>query len=231
MTFDTPLIPGILIKRYKRFLADVRLDDGSVITAHCPNSGSMKGYRDEGLQVWLSESDNPKRKLRYTWELVRDAAGERIMVHAARANALTAEAIRTGVVTELQGYETLRTEVKYGSQNSRIDLLLASGDRQCYVEVKSVTLREEDTLMFPDAVTTRGQKHLEELMQMDAAGHRAVLFFAVLREGGHRFAPATHIDPMYAALLEKARAHGVEMLIYRVRFEANGVVLRERVDF
>jgi len=230
MRFDAPLISATLIKRYKRFLADVRLEDGSVVSAHCPNSGSMKGYSAEGLRVWLSESDNPRRKLRYTWELVEDAGGERIMVHAARANALCAEAIENGAVAELQGYGTLRREVKYGSRNSRIDLLLERADAQCYVEVKSVTLREGDRLMFPDAVTARGAKHLEELMEMRDAGHRAVLFFAVLREGGARFEAAAHIDPAYAALLEKAQAHGVEVLVYRAGFEGNAVTLRTRLQ-
>ncbi|MEJ2501079.1 MAG: DNA/RNA nuclease SfsA [Campylobacterales bacterium] len=225
MHFDTPLIPGTLIKRYKRFLADVRLEGGSVVTAHCPNSGSMKGYKEEGLQVWLSESDNPKRKLRYTWELVEDPSGDLIMVHAARANALVHEAVAGGIVTELQGYDTLRREVKYGSRNSRIDLLLEKEGEQCFVEVKSVTLREGETLMFPDAVTTRGQKHLEELMEMRAQGHRAVLFFAVLREGGTAFGAAAHIDPDYAALLEKARSAGVEVLLYRADFDGNAVAL------
>jgi sugar fermentation stimulation protein A len=225
MYFDTPLIPGTLIKRYKRFLADVRLEGGSVVTAHCPNSGSMKGYKEEGLRVWLSESDNPKRKLRYTWELVEAPSGDLIMVHAARANALVHEAVAGGIVTELQGYDTLRREVKYGSRNSRIDLLLEKEGEQCFVEVKSVTLREGETLMFPDAVTTRGQKHLEELMEMRAQGHRAVLFFAVLREGGTAFGAAAHIDPDYAALLEKARSAGVEVLLYRADFDGNAVAL------
>ena len=225
MHFDTPLIPGTLLKRYKRFLADVRLEDGSVVTAHCPNSGSMQGYKEAGLKVRLSESDNPNRKLRYTWELVEDAGGDTIMIHAARANALVSEAIRSGIVTELQGYATLRTEVKYGSRNSRVDLLLEKEDEKCFVEVKSVTLREGDVLMFPDAVTTRGQKHLEELMEMRSQGHRAVLFFAVLREGGERFEAAAHIDPAYAALLKTARAKGVEILVYRTVFDGNEMTL------
>ena len=231
MRFETPLIPGTLIKRYKRFLADVRLDDGSVVTAHCPNSGSMKGYKEEGLRVRLGESSNPNRQLRYTWELVDDAGGDRIMVHAARANALAVEAIGNGVVAELQGYDRLRTEVKYGTQNSRIDILLETGDKRCYVEVKSVTLREGGAVMFPDAVTTRGQKHLEELMAMRAAGNRAVLLFAVLREGGDRFEPAAHIDPAYATLLTEARDAGVEVLVYRAVFDGDTVALRERMAY
>ena len=229
MRFETPLLQGSLIKRYKRFLADIALQNGEVVTAHCPNSGSMKGYKEEGLRVWLSESDNPKRKLKYTWELVEDAEGEKVMVHAARANALVKEAIENGTISQLQGYEKLRTEVKYGSQNSRIDLLLEKPGEKCFVEVKSVTLKEEDALMFPDAVTIRGQKHLEELIGMKEAGHRAVIFFAVLREGGTRFEAAAHIDPAYALLLDKARAKGVEVVIYRAEFSDEAVTLREPV--
>ncbi len=217
------LIEGKLIKRYKRFLADVILGDGEIVTAHCPNSGSMKGYKEEGLRVWLSRSDNPKRKLAYTWEIVEDAQGEKVMVHAARANNLVKEAIEAGVIKELQGYEKLRTEVKYGHQNSRIDILLENEDEKCYVEVKSVTLKEGNILMFPDAVTTRGQKHLQELMQMKRDGHRAVLFFAVLREGGEGFRAASHIDAEYANLLTEAMDTGVEVLIYQGTFNGENI--------
>lgn len=230
MIFETPLIEATLIKRYKRFLVDVTLHDGSEVTAHCPNSGSMKGYKEAGLKVWLSESDNPKRKLKYTWELVEDAEGEKVMVHAARANALVREAVENGTVVELQGYDKLRTEVKYGSQNSRIDLLLEKPGEQCYIEVKSVTLKEGNAVMFPDAVTTRGQKHLEELMEMKAAGHRAVIFFAVLREGGTHFEAAEHIDPKYAKLLQLAREKGVEVLVYRVSFGDDSIILDEKME-
>ena len=229
MTFEKPLREGRLIKRYKRFLADILLNDGTVVTAHCPNSGSMKGYKEEALRAWLSESDNPRRKLKYSWEMVEDAAGEKVMVHAARANALVVEAIEKGAVAELQGYNTLKQEVRYGSQKSRIDILLEKSGEQCYVEVKSVTLNEDNILMFPDAVTTRGQKHLRELIEMKEAGHRAVIFFAVLREGGSRFEAAGHIDPDYAELLDKARAKGVEALVYRAAFKEGEIVLESSV--
>jgi sugar fermentation stimulation protein A len=190
----------------------------------------MKGYKEEGLKVWLSESNNPKRKLKYTWELVEDAEGEKVMVHAARANNLVKEAVENGTVEELQGFEKLRTEVKYGSQNSRIDLLLENPDEKCYVEVKSVTLKEGDTLMFPDAVTTRGQKHLEELIEMKEQGHRAVIFFAVLREGGSSFEAAAHIDPDYAKLLDEAKTKGVEVIVYRADFADESIALTEAVN-
>ena len=225
MKFPDAMVTGTLVKRYKRFLADVLLQNGEVVTAHCPNSGSMKGYKEPGLRVWLSRSDNPKRKLGYTWELVEDGEGDRIMVHAARANALVREAVENGTVRELQGYERLLTEVKYGVRNSRIDLLLEKPGERCYVEVKSVTLKEGDAVMFPDAVTARGQKHLEELMTVRAEGDRAVIFFAVLREGGTHFEAAAHIDPKYAALLEAAERAGVEVLLYRAAFSGEDVSL------
>ena len=230
MKLENALLKGTLIKRYKRFLADVTLESGEIVTAHCPNSGSMKGYKEEGLKVWLSESDNPKRKLKYTWEIVEDGDGEKVMVHAARANALVREAVENGVVRELQGYERLLTEVKYGSRNSRIDLLLENPDGKCYVGVKSVTRKEGEAVIFPDAVTTRGQKHLEELVEMKAQGHRAVIFFAVLREGGTHFEAAAHIDPAYAKLLENAEEKGVEVLVYQAAFEGGEIVLQERLE-
>ncbi len=229
MYFDTPLYEGTLQKRYKRFLADIRLDNGELITAHCPNSGSMKGYKEEGLRVWVSKSDNPKRKLAYTWEIVEDSSGEKIMVHAARANALVKEAIEDGRIEALMDYDTLRQEVKYGLQNSRIDLLLERGTSRCYVEVKSVTLKEDETLMFPDAVTSRGQKHLQELMEVQARGDRAVLFFAVLRQGGEGFRAASHIDPEYARLLDEAMAKGVEVIVYQVEFGKKHIALDKAV--
>ena len=231
MLFDTELIEGTLIKRYKRFLADVKLPNGDVVTAHCPNSGSMKGYKEEGLGVWLSKSNNPKRKLAYTWEMVEDSSGEKIFVHAAKANTLVKEAIEEGKIKALQGYEKIRTEVKYGNQNSRIDLLLENDNEKCYVEVKSVTMKEGDTLMFPDSVTTRGQKHLQELMEVKAKGDRALLFFAVLREGGKGFLPAYEIDPVYAQLLQESRDKGVEVLIYQVRFKGLEISLEKEIDF
>lgn len=231
MLLDSEFIEGTLIKRYKRFLADVKLESGEIITAHCPNSGSMKGYKEEGLRVWLSKSNNPKRKLAYTWEMVEDSSGEKIFVYAAKANTLVKEAIEEGTIKELQSYDEIRTEVKYGSQNSRIDLLLEKDNEKCYIEVKSVTMKEGDILMFPDAVTSRGQKHLQELMEVKAKGDRALLFFAVLREGGNGFLPAAEIDPVYAQLLHEARDKGVEILIYQVAFKGLEISLEKKIDF
>ncbi|MDF1880891.1 DNA/RNA nuclease SfsA [Sulfurimonas sp. MAG313] len=231
MLLESELIKGTLIKRYKRFLADVKLENGENVTAHCPNTGSMKGYKEEGLRVWLSKNNNPKRKLKYTWEMVEDSSGEKIFVYAAKANTLVKEAIDEGTIEELLDYDNIRTEVKYGRQNSRIDLLLEKDNEKCYVEVKSVTMKVGDILMFPDAVSTRGQKHLEELMEVKEQGDRAVLFFAVLREGGKGFFPAKEIDSVYAQLLHTARDKGVEVLIYQVAFKGLEISLEKKIDF
>jgi len=212
MRFTPPLLKGRLIKRYKRFLADIRLDSGEMITAHCPNSGSMRTTKAEGIEVWVSQSDNPKRKLAYTWELAR-VDDHYVMIHAAKANDLIEEALQKGYIPELIGYERLQREVKYGIEGkSRIDFLVHYPTQHCYIEVKSVSLYEDGILQFPDAVTERGQKHLRELMQMRAQGHRAVLLFAGMHMGSTVFQPADHIDPEYGRLLREAARSGVEIL-------------------
>ncbi len=215
MKLPPDLIPGKLIQRYKRFLADVELADGRVVTAHCPNSGSMKGCNAPGSPVLLSHSSNPKRKLPYTWELVQ-VGSYWVGINTQYPNRLVKEGIKTGVVKELQGYPRIRPEVKYG-QNSRVDLLLENETEKCYVELKNVTLVENRVALFPDAVTLRGQKHLQELMDMVSEGHRAVIFFVVQREDADRFAPADEIDPRYGELLRQAVRHGVEALAYQAR--------------
>lgn len=213
MTFETPLISGTLLKRYKRFFADVRLDDGTVVTAHCANSGAMKGCAVEGAPVLLSFHDNPKRKLAYGWELVR--IGESwVGVNTARPNHLAHEAVREGRIPELTGYSRIETERAYG-ENSRIDLLLTDADGQrCYVEVKSVTLVDGPCALFPDSVTARGTKHLHELARQVEAGDRAVMLYLVQREDCTRFRSAHEIDPAYAEALKAAMAAGVELLCY-----------------
>jgi len=210
------LIEGRLIQRYKRFLADVELADGSVVTAHCPNTGSMKNCATPGSRVWLLDSANPKRKYPLGWELVEVEPDALACINTGRANALVREAIEQGVVTELQGYGSIRQEVKYGAENSRIDLLLEQGEQpDAWVEIKNVTLLEEDRWgSFPDAVTARGAKHLRELMAMVAAGHRAVMLFCVPHGGIERVRPADHIDPEYGRLLREAAAAGVEVMAY-----------------
>ncbi|QYJ81791.1 DNA/RNA nuclease SfsA [Shewanella aegiceratis] len=215
MIFTPPFEQGKLLRRYKRFLADVLLDDGTEITIHCPNTGSMRNCLFPGERVWFSTSDNPKRKYAHTWEQAASNEGHIIGINTGRANALAAEAIEAGVISELTGYDRLRREVKYGSENSRIDLLLESEDKPaCYIEVKSCTLLEQSQGYFPDAVTTRGQKHLRELMEMVKQGHRAVLLFVVQHTGITTVAAARHIDPEYAELLTQAHQTGVEILAY-----------------
>ena len=216
MRFPDPLLHGTLVKRYKRFMADVVLDTGETVTAHCANSGSMLSVRESGSEVWLSPARNPDRKLRYTWEIVR--IGEAMVgINTQHPNAIVAEAVADGTIEELSGYASLRREVKYG-KNSRIDLLLEDdGKPTCYVEVKNVTMRRDlagGPAEFPDAVTARGAKHLVELGDMVAAGHRAVMMFLVQRTDCSRFTLAADIDPAYAEAYALARSRGVEALCY-----------------
>lgn len=217
MKFPSPLIQGTLVKRYKRFMADVELSDGSVVTAHCANSGSMLSVKEPGSEVWISPASNPDRKLKFTWELIR--IGETLVgINTALPNKLVSQAITDGTISELSGYANLRNEVKYG-QNSRIDILLEDDDKPlCYVEVKNVTLRRDLTpgapVEFPDSVTARGTKHLQELSDMVAQGHRAVMVYLVQREDADSFEIARDIDPTYQKALIKAKKAGVEALCY-----------------
>jgi len=224
------LIPATLVKRYKRFLADVVLADGEQITVHCPNTGSMKNCADSGAKVWLLDSENPKRKYRFGWELVEVEQQYLACVNTGRANHLIREAIESGVVESLQGYSDIRAEVKYGEENSRIDLLLTGGEQpDAWVEIKNVTLLEEDNLgTFPDAVTARGAKHLRELMAMVERGQRAVLMFCVAHTGIERVSPADHIDPEYGRLLRQAVEVGVEVLAYQAAIDMDEIrIVRE----
>lgn len=223
MKFDTPLVRGTLIRRYKRFLTDVVLDNGETVTAHCANTGSMMSLQEENAEVWLSPSDNPKRKLKYTWELVR-ARGALVGINTGRANKIVVEAVRAGQIPELSGYDTIKTEQKYG-ENSRIDILLRGADHpDCYVEIKSVTLSRQDGLAeFPDARTTRGTKHLTELAQMASEGHRAVMMFLAQRDDCHTLALAKDIDPDYVKAFDDARQAGMEVLCYACRVGPDGI--------
>jgi sugar fermentation stimulation protein A len=235
MNFANPLVPGNLIQRYKRFLADVLISGGVTVTASCPNTGSMLGLTTPGSTVWLSENDSPTRKYRHTWEMIEHDLGSGphlVGINTGRPNALVAEAIGSGTMPELAGYASLRREVKYG-ENSRIDLLLenAPDPRPCYVEVKNVHLmREAGLAEFPDCKTERGAKHLRELSAMVAAGHRAVMIFLVQRGDAERFKLASDIDPMYAAAFQTALAAGVEMLCYRCRMSPTGISVESRID-
>ena len=214
MKFPASLIKGRLIKRYKRFLADIELESGEMITAHVANPGSMMGLKDEGLTVWLSRSDNPKRKLPYSWELV-EVDGALVGINTAHPNGIVADAIEDGQIDALAGYENLTREVKYG-ENSRIDILLSGQNKpDCYVEVKNVTLKRNDSLAeFPDSVTARGAKHLKELVSMVEQGHRAVMFYLIQRTDCTKFQIAADIDPLYAAAFKEAIAAGVEIICY-----------------
>jgi len=222
-----PLIPGTLVKRYKRFLADVVLEDGSTVTVHCPNSGSMKGCANPGSRVYISRSSNQNRKYPCTWELV-EADGFWAGINTGLPNRLVREAIESGTVVELRGYETIRPEVAYG-EHSRIDLLLESPHQRCFVEVKNVTLVENGLALFPDAVTTRGQKHLHELMRVVREGDCGVIFFTVQRGDGKSVSPADAIDPEYGRLLRLAIKNGVEALAYRALITPQEILLTERL--
>lgn len=228
MRFTPALKQGKLLRRYKRFLADIALADGSEITIHCPNTGSMRNCLFPGEPVWFSTSANPKRKYAHTWELMGTQEGGLIGIHSGNANALAEEAIRLGMISELAGYDSLRREVKYGDENSRIDLLLESAQKPaCYIEVKSCTLLEGGQGYFPDAVSLRGQKHLRELMQVANLGYRAVLLFVVQHTQIFSVAPAEHIDPEYAKLLKMAVLAGVEVLAYRCEISPSEIHLAQ----
>lgn len=214
MDFNPPLIEGILIQRYKRFLADVKLGNGQIITAHCPNPGAMTGCAEAGWKVGLSHSADPKRKLAYTLEMTHNGQSW-IGVNTQRANQLVAEALQENNIPELRGYQQIQSEVKYG-QNSRIDFLLRDDEtNMTYVEVKSVTLKQGDWALFPDSVTARGKKHAEELIKIKKSGHRALMLFVVQREDVKAFQVADTIDPAYASALKTAKQTGVEVLIYQ----------------
>ena len=232
MKFPEPLISGRLARRYKRFLADVELDDGEIVTAHCPNPGSMMGLAEPGMTVWLSRAQNPKRKLKYSWELVA-ADGTLVGINTGHPNGLVAEAIRAGAMPELAGFEQLRQEVRYG-KNSRIDILLENdAAAPCYVEVKNVHLRRSPGLAeFPDSVTARGAKHLVELGDMVEGGARAVMVYLVQRNDCETFKIAGDIDPNYEKALGVALERGVEALCYACNVTAEGieVVLRLPVE-
>ena len=217
MQFHAPLVRGTLLQRYKRFLADIELEDGRTVTAHCANPGSMMGLKEPGLEAWIAPAANPNRKLMWDLELLR-VDGHLVGINTSHPNRLAAEAIEAGRIPELTGYGALRREVKYG-ENSRIDILLEENGRPpCYVEIKNVHLKRDTAIPglaeFPDAVTARGAKHLRELANVVADGGRAVMFYLVQRVDCSRFALADDIDPAYAEAFRAARAAGVEAICY-----------------
>ncbi|HNR68255.1 MAG TPA: DNA/RNA nuclease SfsA [bacterium] len=223
-----PLIPGILRKRYKRFLADIELENGEMITAHCPNPGRMQSCSEPGRRVMISKNDLPHRKLAYTWELYR-APDSWVNVNTLRANAIVAEALRAESIPELAGYSSVQAEIKSG--DSRIDFLLHGQGGKCFVEVKSVTLVEHRVAMFPDAVTLRGYKHLLQLQQLAISGSCAVIFFLVQRQDAERFCPARHIDPRYADALQSAVQQKVKVVVYQTRIDEQQITVANSLPF
>lgn len=233
MRFPVPLVRGTLLQRYKRFLADVRLDDGRLLTAVCPNTGSMMGLTAPGSTVWLSESDVPTRKYPFTWEMVEADLGKGpglVGINTQLPNKLVAEAIAADRVKALAGYPGLRREVKYG-KNSRIDLLLECADKgTCYVEIKNVHLsRKYGLAEFPDSVTERGTKHLAEMSDMVREGHRAVMVYLIQREEARKLSFARDVDPNYGRAYDAARAAGVEAIALRCQLSTEEIVVDKQV--
>jgi sugar fermentation stimulation protein A len=224
MLLPSPLHFGTLIRRYKRFLADVALDDGRTVIAHSANPGSMKTCAEPGQRVWLSENSNPKRKLRFTWEVV-ETAEARVYVNPVAVNRLVAEAINERRIQPLAQYDILEREVRVG-ERSRMDLRLRGAGADCYVEVKSATYRiAPGRCAFPDAVTSRGTRHLEELMRLRREGHRAVLFYCVSRTDAESVEPADAVDPIYGRTLREAAKAGVELMAHRVAITDGSIEL------
>lgn len=232
MKFTTPLIPATLLRRYKRFLADARLEDGTEITAHCANPGSMMGLKDEGMRIWLEPNDDPKKKLKYGWRLVEHDRGHFTGVDTSVPNRALKQALLAKDLPELADYQTVRSEVKYGT-NSRIDFLLSDPARpDLYVEVKSVTLmREAGKAEFPDSVTARGTKHLQELAEMVAQGHDAMMLYLVQRTDADDVTLADDIDPTYAAAFDAACAAGVQVLAYDCQISPQQITIGRALPF
>lgn len=223
------LIKGKLVKRYKRFLADIILEDGQEITAHVPNSGAMTSCIEPNCDVWVSFHDDIKRKLKYTLELTK-IGDELICTNTGVANKIAIEAIQNGVIKELQGYNFLKPEQKYG-QNSRIDILLETENQKCFVEVKSVSLRIDNSLAFPDAVTSRGTKHLKELEEMVKQGYRAVMLYVIQRSDDLGFRLACEIDKKYCEAFEEAIKNGVEVLVYQSFIDLGTIEIKKYIEF
>ncbi|MDH3241829.1 MAG: DNA/RNA nuclease SfsA [Alphaproteobacteria bacterium] len=225
MRFSTPLVKGRLIRRYKRFLSDIELEGGDIITAHVANPGAMTGLAEAGMEVWVSRSDNPKRKLPYSWELAR-VGRHLIGINASLPNRLVEEALQAGRIKELAEYRTIRREVRLG-RNSRIDFLLQQeGLPDCWLEIKNVHLKRGSLAEFPDSVTARGTKHLMEFTEVVANGGKAMMLYVVQRSDCRAFSIAGDIDPAYAEALAEARSKGVETICYVCTIRRDGIRLR-----
>lgn len=232
MKFHPPLQSATLIKRYKRFLADVMTPDGDVMTIHCANTGAMTGCATPGDKIWYSTSDNAKRKYPHSWEITQTRQNHLICINTLRANQVVYEALIQQNIPELSEYSVITPEIKYGSENSRIDFLLSRSDlSDCFIEVKSVTLLENNHGYFPDTVTERGQKHLRELTTIAKEEKRAILLFAVLHTGIHEVSAAAHIDRQYAKLLDVAIENGVEVICYQVDINTQKMLLGKKIKF
>lgn len=228
MEFPNKLIHGTLVKRYKRFLADVKLDDGTIVVAHCTNSGSMKSCLENGAEVYLTPVNDPKRKTRFTWEMIK-INGNWVGINTGNPNKLAFDAISAGTIPELAGYTNVKREVKFG--DSRFDVFAKNEKEQCFVEVKNVSLKEGKYALFPDSVTTRGQKHLRTLMKVKSKGIRAVMLYVVQRSDVDVFAPAAEIDVEYAKTLKNAVTAGVEVIVMQARVTPHKIELVKRLPF
>jgi sugar fermentation stimulation protein A len=218
--FKKKLVHGRLIKRYKRFLADVRLDDGTEVTAHCTNSGTMKSCLEEGAEVWLTPVDDPKRKTRFTWEMIRIGV-DWVGINTSNPNVLAFEWVSQGLIPGLEGLTALKREVKW--QDSRFDLYGEGPSGSCFIEVKNVTMKEGDRALFPDAVTERGRKHLNTLIRVKKSGMRALMLYVVQRVDVKLFSPAREIDPQYGKALDEAVRQGVEIMVVQAKVSPEGI--------
>ena len=230
MNFKKHLIPGTLIRRYKRFLADVELTDGTVVTAHCANTGSMSQVSEPGSAVMLSEAENPARKTRFDWQMIR-VNGLWAGINTSVPNILLREGFDSGCIPLFKGYDIFKSEVKYGNQGSRADAVLTGSAGTMFVEAKNVTLMENGRALFPDAVTARGRKHLEELSAMVGEGHRASMFFLSQRMEAESIGIAAFIDPDYAVSLKAAVEKGVDVIAWKARITTEEIVLDRELPF
>ncbi|MEZ5104701.1 MAG: DNA/RNA nuclease SfsA [Draconibacterium sp.] len=228
MVFPEKLVHGTLIQRYKRFLADVKLDDGTVVVAHCTNSGSMKSCIENGAEVYLTPVNDPKRRTKFTWEMIK-INGDWVGINTSNPNRLGFEAVKEGKIEGLSGYKSVAREVKFG--DSRFDIFAENENEKCFIEVKNVTMKEGRYALFPDAVTTRGQKHLKTLMEVKSAGIRAVMLYIVQRMDVGVFAPAKEIDPGYADALKEAVNAGVEVFVVQAKVTPERIEIGEQLPF
>ncbi|MDX8339680.1 DNA/RNA nuclease SfsA [Draconibacterium sp. IB214405] len=228
MKFDKELVHGKLIKRYKRFLADIELDTGEIVVAHCTNSGSMKSCLENGAEVYLTPVDDPKRRTKFTWEMIK-INNDWVGIHTGNPNKLAFEAISNGLIPGLEGYTTVKREVKFG--DSRFDVYAENDTEKCFVEVKNVSMKQDEFALFPDAVTTRGQKHLKTLIEVKKQGMRAVMLYVIQRSDVHIFGPAKEIDPDYAALLKQAWEAGVEIFPMQAKVTPEEITFVRKLPF